>query len=187
MPALRSFIALPVPADLKSEIAALIADLQSIPSDVKWEDPEKLHLTLRFLGNVDLSFVEELSQSLRGQLSYHFPFEITYEGLGAFPTWARPRVIWIGVRADESLSALQRTVEEVVIGLGREKEDREFHAHLTIGRVKGFRHLDRLTAKAKSVTFEPVSTLCNNVLIVKSELHPAGSRYTVIHSIPLNL
>lgn len=186
MAGIRCFVALPTPPAAQSQITALIQNLQSVSSDVKWEAPEKVHLTLRFLGNVEMNLVEELSRQLADRVRYLPAFEMTYDGLGAFPNWTRPRVVWIGIRSGESLDALQRNVEDVVTGLGLKKEEREFHPHVTIGRVKGFRHLDLLTARVKSLTLSPVLTLCNTVLVVKSELHPAGSKYTVIQSIPLS-
>jgi 2'-5' RNA ligase len=80
---------------------------------------------------------------------------------------------------------LQRRIEEVCGRFGFPKEDRAFHAHITLGRVRGNRHLDRLTEIVKTVTFEPMQARCAEVHIMRSELRPTGSVYTLLNSIPL--
>jgi 2'-5' RNA ligase len=108
-----------------------------------------------------------------------------YEGVGGFPNVERPRVVWIGTRANENLAKLQQLVEQSCVRRGFAREDRQFHAHITLGRVKGNRALDRLTARLKSVTFEPSIARCTEIHMMRSDLKPTGSVYTHLQTIPL--
>lgn len=182
----RSFIALPSSDELRTALAAIIRRLAETGSDVRWEREEKFHITLKFLGTVEMTKLEALGSALAAELSGIEAFECVYEGLGAFPSLARPRIVWAGVREHSTLVTLQQTIERVSSALGvGEPEDRPFHPHITIGRVKSERGLARLTEVLKSVTLQPVSARCSRVLLMRSELHPTGSRYDALKSIPL--
>lgn len=186
-PTIRSFIALPGNEELQRSLSEIIQRLADTGSDVRWErDRSKFHVTLKFLGNVAPERLEELGEALVVELAHLGPLDLVYEGIGAFPSLARPRIVWAGVRPNESLSALHARVEAVSQRLAVSKpEDRPFHPHITIGRVKSDRRADRLTATLKSITLEPVSARCTHILLMRSELHPTGSRYTALKSIPL--
>ncbi len=185
MSTLRSFIALPTSSEVQSRILRVLEKLESIPSDVRWDTPDKFHITLKFLGNTEALPLEPLSQHLESQIATIKAFDVTYSEIGGFPDLSQPRVLWIGARRDPDLMSLQTLIEETCAMFGFKKDDRAFHPHVTLGRVKGPRGLDRLTAMLKSLTFEPVIAHCTKLHLVRSELHPAGSRYTVLKSIPL--
>jgi 2'-5' RNA ligase len=184
MSRIRSFIALPSPPSVKDEAARILAELQPIDADVRWESLEKLHITLKFLGNVESQLLENLIPALEEIAREQPSFEITYEGVGAFPTLTAPRVIWIGTAQTASLHALQNAVEQRCVEFGIARESREFHPHLTIGRVKSSRNIQRLTEKLKTLTLEPRRTRCTELLVMKSDLTPRGSVYSVLKSIP---
>lgn len=185
MPTVRAFIALPVPFDVRSEIASLQAELIESRAEVKWDSPDKFHITLKFLGDTEgsqlPSMAEELLKSLDGLPS----FDVTYETLGGFPNVDRPKVVWVGAQQSEQIRRVHESVERVCRSFGFAKEDRPFHAHITLGRVKGSRNVDRLTAKLKSITFKPLTARCTAIHIMRSELRPTGSVYTLLNSIPL--
>lgn len=185
MNSLRSFIALPTSSDVQSRILRLLRELESIPSDVKWDTPDKFHITLKFLGNVEALLLESLSQHLESHIAPIRVFDVTYSEVGGFPDLSQPRVLWLGARNNPDIMTLHTAIEEACATFGFKKDDRAFHPHVTLGRVKGPRGLDRLTATLKSLTFEPVIAHCTKLHLVRSELHPAGSRYTVLKSIPL--
>ncbi|MEX1139221.1 MAG: RNA 2',3'-cyclic phosphodiesterase [Bacteroidota bacterium] len=187
MAKIRCFLALPASSAVQSAVASLIADLQSEASDVKWQDPKKLHLTLKFLGSVEAGTIQRISEALFALARYHSAFDIVYEGLGGFPSLDRPTVLWLGTRPSEPIERLSRDVEDAVSQFGFERDIRSFHPHLTLARIKRSKHLHRLTAKVKSLTFEPVLMRCTEMLVMRSELHPESSRYTVVQSIPLLL
>lgn len=183
MAGVRCFVAIDAGAEVRAAAAALHAS-GSTPG-LRWEDPSKLHITLKFLGNVGLHVLETLSEQLSGTLRYRSSFDIVYEGLGAFPSFERPRIFWLGVRDPQSLIALQREVEAVTHNLGFAEDDRPFHPHITLARIRQHTATHRLTATLKSLTLEPVLTRCSEVLLMKSELRPETSKYTIVQSIPL--
>jgi len=185
MQKIRCFLALPTNPEVMGAIASLIASLQSVPSDVKWQDTSKLHITLKFLGSMETGVVEQISGQLSRVLRYHSAFDIIYDTLGGFPSLRLPTVLWVGTRPNDSMTRLHHDVEEVVQRFGFKRDGHPFQPHLTIGRVKRKHQLHRLTAKVKSVTFEPVTGRCAELLVMRSDLHPDTSRYTIVHSIPL--
>ncbi len=187
MPRIRCFIAVPTPAEVLNRIAEVITNLQSISSDVKWEHTEKLHITLKFLGATEEAKVKLLHRKLEEKAREIPTCEYSYEGVGAFPSLERPRVYWIGTSKNLALVQLHHVVEEITRTLSIADDERTFHPHVTIGRVKGSRGINLLTARVKTLTFEPVVARCSEILLMKSDLHPTGSRYSVLSRIPLNL
>lgn len=185
MAKIRSFIALPLSADIQSEIARVQAELMASQADVKWDTSDKFHITLKFLGDIEADQAPLIAGELVKSIGTSPPFDLTFSNLGAFPNAERPRVVWIGTRVIEQVPQLQWKVERVCESFGFAKEDRPFHAHVTLGRVKGSRNLDRLTAKLKSVTFKPLIARCSEIHMMRSELRPTGSVYTLLNSIPL--
>lgn len=183
---IRCFIAIPVEEAVRNELASIQSKLKEVDSGVRWEDPEKFHITVKFLGDITPNEVSTLCSNLRSGLSNYSSFPLLYDSVGAFPNIFRPRIIWIGARANVQLSSIQRPVEEICDkhSLGKEERKR-FHPHITIGRIKEGQKLSRLTEILKSITFKPIQSLCQEVLVMKSVLHPSGSRYSLLDSIPL--
>jgi 2'-5' RNA ligase len=185
MPRIRSFVALPSSDDVKSRLGAIQAQLIEESAAVKWDTVENFHVTLKFLGNVQQDILRQLAASITPAISEIQSFDLTYTTLGAFPDFDHPRVIWVGAAPNETLVSLQRQIDLTCERHGFPREARAFHAHITLGRVKGIANLRRLTARAKSITFEPIKTHCSEILLIKSELRPAGSVYTTLNSFPL--
>lgn len=154
-------------------------------ADVRWESQDKFHITLKFLGNLEPSKIELLIASLTKTISQYDSFDLLYESLGAFPNPHHPRVVWIGAKPSRAVLELQASVERLCADLGFPKENRSFHPHITLGRVKGTRNLARLTEAIKNTTFEPIPSRCAEVVLMKSDLHPRGSSYTILKSIVL--
>jgi len=182
---IRSFIALPSSSELRNVLSELQDSLKLEGGNVKWDTPDKFHITLKFLGNVPPEKLDILSDSLAALTTTATRFQLVYATVGAFPDLVHPRVIWAGAEMNEDLSSLQHRVEDACDRLDFPQEPRTFHPHITLGRVKGTRNLGRLTAKVKSITFDAVRTDCSEVLLIKSDLHPTGSVYTTLKSFPL--
>jgi 2'-5' RNA ligase len=187
MSRIRCFIAVPTPPTIIERITALMTDLRSVPSDVKWEHAEKLHITLKFIGAIEEPDLELLVGMLKEKVRAIPQFDYKYEGIGAFPNLHHPRVYWVGTSDNRSLIQLSESVEQVARSFSVANDDRPFHPHVTIGRVKGSRGINLLTARVKSVTFEPVAARCSEILMMKSDLEATGSRYSILSRIPLNL
>ncbi|RPI03800.1 MAG: RNA 2',3'-cyclic phosphodiesterase [Ignavibacteriae bacterium] len=186
MPALRTFIALPTPSAAQHAIAAVQTILKETNAGVKWESQDKFHITLVFLGNVEPAKLELLSNALKESVQSFPSFGVQYESVGAFPNPHQPRVIWIGIPFNQSVLDLQANVGRLCSKFGFPEEDRVFHPHITLGRVKDNRNMARLTDAIKTITFEPIETTCPEILLMKSDLHPGGSIYTKLKSFPLH-
>jgi 2'-5' RNA ligase len=187
MPAIRTFIALPASTEIQQQMADVQSELKASQADVKWEPQDKFHITLKFLGGVEQLKIESLSSGLVTLVKQFPAFEIIYESLGAFPNLHNPRAIWIGAKSKQPVLDLQSGVEQVCSDFGFQKEEHTFHPHITLGRVKGIRNLARLTDAIKTITFEPMQSQCSEVLLMKSDLRPSGSIYTILKSFPLQL
>ena len=187
METLRSFIALPTSLEARQSIADVQTSLKETQANVKWESQEKFHITLIFLGTVAQSKLELLSTELAKSAQQFRSFPLTYVSIGAFPNAHAPRVVWVGIQDNPVILGLQAAVQKVCEGFGFPKEDRSFHPHITLGRMKEPHNLGRLTEAIKTITFEPIETPCSELLLMKSELHPSGSRYTILKSFPLNM
>jgi 2'-5' RNA ligase len=182
---IRSFVALPSSQALRSALHAVQSELKEAQADVKWDSPDKFHITLKFLGNVPPETLSALSDSLARAVPAFESFSLTYDRIGAFPDLVHPRVLWVGAQSSEALVLLQMEVERVCEQFKFAREPRDFHPHITLGRVKGSGNLARLTARAKSITFESVTTDCSEVLLIQSDLRATGSVYTTLKSFPL--
>jgi 2'-5' RNA ligase len=185
MHTIRTFIALPASTEIQQLMADVQSQLKSTQSDVKWESNDKFHITLKFLGDTEQTHIELLSLALSTITKQIPAFEITYDSLGAFPNLHNPRVVWISTKSNQAILDLQSVVEKTCMDFGYQKEERAFHPHITFGRVKGTRNLARLTDAIKTITFDPMQSRCSEVLLMKSDLRPSGSIYTILKSIPL--
>lgn len=183
---IRAFFALPTDDFVRESIYEVQNTLRTPGADVKWELPEKFHITLKFLGDVNPSELMIASNAIRSCLKDDESFGIIYDAVGAFPNVNHPRVLWVGVEQNETIDHVQKIIEEIcrTHHLG-EEERKRFHPHITLGRVKSERGIARLTATLKNITFEPIESRCSEVLVMRSELLPTGSRYIVLDSIPL--
>ncbi len=133
---LRLFIAIDVPEDIKQELRLIQGSLSRCRSRVRWIEPDGIHLTLRFLGNVDENRVGEIEGVLDQATKGYSPFELIVEDIGCFPDIRKPRVIWAGAHVDDTLLSLHGEIEEGLFSLGFMKGERPFHPHLTLGRIK---------------------------------------------------
>lgn len=187
MSALRLFIAVEIPPDIRSSMQGIISMLKQEHADVCWETWEKLHMTLKFLGKTEDRLVPALVESLETQVAEVSGFSLRYAGLGCFPHTREPRIIWVGAdSAGGSLQCLAAAIDGATSALGFPAETRTFHAHVTIGRVKTQRGMKGLLRKMESITFESQPTTISDVALVKSDLTPNGSVYTILQRIPLH-
>jgi 2'-5' RNA ligase len=178
-------VAIEIPKTMRMELAEHIAYLkQDVPTrTVRWVRPEAIHLTLKFLGDVPLDTIDQISATLRQICVEHVPFKVMVSDFGCFPNFRRPRVLWIGVQdLSTRLSDLHGEIEDGLSKLGFEREARRFHPHLTIGRVKRIRdHMvsQRLVTALEDAKIGTIGQLnVNDVSLMKSDLKPTGAVYT---------
>jgi 2'-5' RNA ligase len=185
MEKIRAFIAVPATDEVRALIGQIEGELKPVGADVKWVEPGNVHITLKFLGNIDPDQVNGLCQALSDALRGSASFDVLVEGTGTFPSGRRaPRVVWIGLTdGKEGLIDLAGKVEGACSSLGFEQEDRPFKPHLTIGRVRrGSAYLRDLSDRVGRVEFNPLKLRVDRVNLVKSKLSPQGPTYTVLES-----
>ena len=183
---IRSFVAILLPDDVREAVAAATERLRPLCGAVAWVPPQNLHVTLQFLGGQSEEGLVAAEAALADAAARSGPIEVTLHGIGAFPGLERPRILWIGL-AQGALEAraLQARVADALAGQRFPREDRPWHPHLTIGRVFDERRwrreagppLRRAIAQAATTSFGTLRVA--EVALMRSDLSPAGARYTV--------
>ncbi|MDX1687113.1 MAG: RNA 2',3'-cyclic phosphodiesterase [Candidatus Promineifilaceae bacterium] len=182
MEKIRTFIAVTLPDDVSEALGAVSQELapQVPEKSVKWVTPERIHLTLRFLGDTPVDKLDDVASGLDRVAAGRAPFTLHLDQLGCFPNERRPRVIWVGVRgATEEVAALKEAIDEMLDPLGWEPERRSFHPHLTLGRVKR-NHRQVALPWGSPVVSRPIPV--DAVHLIESRLRPEGPVYTVRHT-----
>jgi 2'-5' RNA ligase len=181
---MRLFIAVDLDDAVRTAAASLLDELRrratrlAPRARVTWVAPERLHVTIRFIGEVDDTRVESVERALAPSLDLT-PFEVRLAGTGVFPVSGPPRVIWVGSVDDGRLGTLHRAVSERLVHAGLPPEDRPFSPHLTLGRVReaaglrGARLLEGLT------DFEIGRVRVTHAVLVESRLSPRGPDYAI--------
>ncbi|MDQ7053850.1 MAG: RNA 2',3'-cyclic phosphodiesterase [candidate division KSB1 bacterium] len=182
---IRAFICFEISDALRQYLETIIEDGRRFKEAISWTRPGNIHLTLKFLGNIDAQQREAVSGVLQKLTGAFRAFAVNIDRLGAFPNFRRPRVFWAGSHADNP--ALQRLVAQLEDELGTygfEKENRRFTPHLTIGRVKRMPFV-KTADFLKQFEFEPHTIECREMIFMKSELNPGGAIYTPLATFPL--
>ncbi len=179
----RAFLAVELEAAARAEIASLVDRLREGLPHVSWTRPENVHVTLRFLGDVSREFIDSYADRLAPAASALPRVEASIGGVGAFPSAARPSVLWVGMEPrGESLTSIQRESERIAREFGLEPETRAFVPHITIGRVR--RNVPRANAAHvldRERAFAAGAMIVEAVSLFSSELTPDGARYTRLH------
>jgi len=184
---MRIFIAVEPPGRLREEIGRLTARyFESRLPGFRWVKPENIHLTLRFLGEIDPAGLDGLTQAVCSAAARSTPFELAVESLGFFGSKQKPRVVWLGLGASPQLSALASEVEGAVAKAGFGRADKPFRAHLTLARTK--------RSPAGAPDWEGIRSILpsswpewkvRRVEIIKSTLTPSGPVYQTLARCPL--
>jgi RNA 2',3'-cyclic 3'-phosphodiesterase len=183
---MRTFIAIPLPDECRTMLEQMQQELRACAADVRWVAIPSIHLTLKFLGEVNPEIIPELAGALEHIAQSHDSFALRLSGLGCFPNQKNPRVIWCGIEGGiESLSRLQQHVETACLQFGFARESREFHPHLTLGRVNGKRNLQALLDCIKMSSDLESGFRTNYFTIYKSTLKPQGAVHTAVKTIAL--
>lgn len=187
MAKIRTFIAIDIPAAQREQIAQLQATLRRVGGRISWTRPEGIHLTLKFLGDVDQAQIPAVAEAVTRASRQVAPFEVGIAGVGAFPNFRQPRVLWVGIEEPTGrLKALARAIEEELRPLGFPPEVRDFSPHLTLGRVKDPRGVESVVRALQQANFAGGTFVANEVRVMKSDLKPTGAEYTALHHIALS-
>ena len=180
---IRAFIAIELNSELKSELADSITRLRvKHPKSVKWVNPEGIHLTIKFLGDVPEEKIFDIKNILSKISSTSYPFRLRLGRAGAFPNLRSPRVAWVGMEGDiPELLALQRQVETAMIPLGFTAEKKPFSAHLTLGRVREYASKSEMSILGQDLSTlqirQDINLDADNFCLMKSTLTPRGAIY----------
>jgi 2'-5' RNA ligase len=184
---IRSFLAIELPKLILKKIEEVQRDLRSTRADVRWVNPEKIHLTLKFFGNIEESRIDPIFKSIEEPIRNTPPYSIEVKGVGAFPQLRNPRVIWIGlVNGKEILTSFQKQIETQLEKIGFQTENRPFHPHLTLGRMKSSRGREEMVGRMEKHREEEFGDFqVERVILFKSDLKPSGPIYTLLREMKL--
>ncbi len=182
--AVRTFISVPIPVAVQKQARLMQGRLQAAGGDVKWVDPSQIHITLKFLGDVDFTPPGKLREAVAAAIHDEPPFSLRLSGLGTFPLAGVPRVIWAAIDGDlHRLLSLQKKVETAVVEQGFPPEERPFSPHVTLGRVRSPRNTAQLKELLKGMESTELGQFAvTEVRVMKSQLAPSGPHYTILHS-----
>ncbi|HNS72933.1 MAG TPA: RNA 2',3'-cyclic phosphodiesterase [bacterium] len=186
MATLRTFICIELPEQVRERISELQHQLSVPGSGVSWTRPEGIHLTLKFLGDIEPPQVEAIAGAVERASQGIAPFRVTVAGTGGFPNLNRPRVLWVGIENSASaLFTIQSQIERELVGLGYPREERRFSPHLTLGRVKAPEAVQEICRELLQRSFAPVTFTAGSIIIMRSDLKPDGALYTPLRTIEL--
>ncbi len=178
---MRTFIAIEIEPSIKEKISNLIRELEKVGAKVGWVKKESIHLTLKFLGEIEEGKIRDVSEKLKLISSKIKPFRIKIEGTGWFPEKSsNPRVLWVGVKFPEQLKILWEEIEREMGKIGFKQEEREFSPHITIGRVKGNGSIHKILdiLKKSSTLFGEIEV--KGIILFQSILKPDGAEYNAL-------
>jgi 2'-5' RNA ligase len=177
---IRAFIAFELPAAVISLLDNLQQGLKSLRLNARWVRPQNIHLTLKFLGNIDPGDIGIIGGAMADAVGDCAPLTLSVGGLGFFPGIKRPRVVWVGLGGEiTALQNLQRNLDDRLAGVGFAKEKKSFTGHLTLGRFKGASN--RETIRQIMSDYSDVAGAdftANRIILFKSDLQPSGAVYT---------
>lgn len=179
----RTFIAVEIARPIRNKLVALQGELGRTVSGVKWVEPENIHLTLVFLGEVDDREIPTVCRTAQESASHMTPIVATVRGVGCFPHARRPRVVWVGIdRGSQELIALHDALESPLEQLGYRREDRRYTPHVTLGRINS----DRIATQNLTAAIHRLAgwvggdMTVTEIQIMGSELGSNGPVYTVL-------
>jgi 2'-5' RNA ligase len=181
--AFRCFVAIEIPQSIQELLRPVQTRLQSEIRPASWTKQGNFHLTLKFLGDVRPETIDVVSEAVQNVANAQVPFSIKFGGVGAFPNFTRPRVLWVGVKQGAlTLSNVAKAVNLELKHLGFPTDNR-FHPHLTLARLRTPMNLEPLQNILRQYdAIDGAVVSVNEITLMRSQLHPDGAIYT-----PLNL
>ncbi|MFC2158583.1 RNA 2',3'-cyclic phosphodiesterase [Acidobacteriota bacterium] len=184
---MRAFIAIELSPGIKNQLSLFIKRLDKGDRKVKWANESGMHLTLKFLGEISENQKDSITQAMDRAAVHFEPFLLAFSGTGYFPAnRKRPRILWCGIEAEDVLKSLHSILEQELEKIGFPREDRDFHPHITLGRVKvpqGLEPIIRVLEDSSGTSFG--SKTVDRFVLVKSTLRPTGAEYSNIYEVLL--
>jgi len=178
---IRTFIALELPEQELKKIIEIRNNYINDYDKIKWEPINKLHLTLKFLGDTDEKIIPEINSELEKILKKYEVFELAFDKFGLFTKDKKPRILWVGLKDNIKLNSLAQEIDNVISQFGFEKEKRKFTPHITLLRIKDkdenfYKDFYKLT----QVEIPEINFKANKITFFKSTLLKTGSVYEPI-------
>jgi len=195
---MRTFVSVSPPVEVREKVRELQEHLAQTAYDAGlamslpvWSAVEKMHLTLRFLGEMRADQRTQMEELLRKIAGRHTSFPLTLQGVGAFPNWRKPSVVWLGFAASSALLALQTEVEAAAQTAGFAADTRAFTPHLTLAYVhrkasaaeaRELGEALRAAAQQEEIAMWRQTFVAHTIELMRSELLPGGAHYSVLAS-----
>jgi 2'-5' RNA ligase len=175
---MRVFVALDIPGEIRARIAEYVERVRGYAPDARWVKPESLHVTLKFVGEVNDALLQQIKTSLTSVKGR--PLEMKFEGIGYFPGPKSARVFWAGIDAPDSLAQLASSIDGQLQPLGAAAEKAAYRPHLTLARA-GTAGTQSLRLLQKQLEAEPSphfgTMTAHEYYLYQSTLSPQGARY----------
>jgi len=175
---IRLFVALKIPGEIKEEIFKHCYTASENPTDYRWEDKDKVHLTLKFIGEVKEDFLPQIIDELEFVKNYT-TFNCTISKFGFFFRHNQAKILWCNLQTDDSIISLVEELNNRLQKYDIEIEKRKFKGHLTLLRIKN-KVSEKFIKSFKEYTFDPIEFNANEIALIQSVLKPAGSEYKVL-------
>jgi 2'-5' RNA ligase len=183
----RCFIALELPLPVQKHLGGIISQLKEAQADVKWVEPNNTHLTLKFLGEISPEQVQNSRKILFNQNGKFLSINCRTGQIGAFPSWSRPQVLWLGLKNGvREITDIQQVLENGLAECGFTRDPKKFKPHLTLGRVRSPNNMDKLTEKINALSLEDIEFRFVGLSLIKSTLTQSGPVYQSLESIKLS-
>lgn len=183
----RLFVVVEIPEEIQKKFMELQDKLKKADADVGWVAPGNFHITLKFIGAIDEEKIDAVTHRVKDAVAHINSFDISYIGIGVFPTEKNPRVLFVDVAdPDKALAKIHEELDSQLMALDIEYKNRPFEAHLTLGRVKTRKNVKKLLEildSYNSFNFGPEHV--TQIVLMKSTLLPNGPAYAKLHDIHL--
>ncbi|HSC45211.1 MAG TPA: RNA 2',3'-cyclic phosphodiesterase [Candidatus Acidoferrum sp.] len=182
---MRLFVALSLSSEARDNLASLLGEFQRAQPEIRWNTPDKLHVTLKFIGHVTADKLPAIQNALAGIVAPP-SFHLNFRGIGFFPTERRPVVIWAGIAAPPALALLSDQTDAALSPCGIQRNVHPFQPHLTLARLKDTPLNDASRALVRCRQDDSFGTLyVNQFDLIESKLKSSGAEYTTLRSFPL--
>ena len=170
---MRLFIAIKIPEDIKEYLAKIQENIEINSNKIRFVKKEQIHLTLKFLGEVQPNIAEEIKNNLK-KITFS-PFSANLDKIGVFPSESYIRVIWVGLKPEEPILELQKSIDDNLKKLF--KKEKNFKGHITLARIKFIEDKKKFIDKLKKIKIKDKKIDINNFKLIKSTLTPQGPVY----------
>ena len=177
---MRLFIAIEIPEDIKEYISELQEQIDTQNNKIGFVNKNSIHLTLKFLGEVQSSKLEEIKNNLK-KITFN-SFSVVLDNIGFFPSESNIRVIWIGLKPEDNVIELQKNIDENLKSLF--KKEKDFKPHLTLARVKYIENKPDFVNKLKNLQVKKLSFDVKSFFLIESKLTPEGPIYNTLETYP---